>query len=92
MHNEAPNDVTIKDEHPQPRIEDLFDQITGASVFSKVRPKAELSSIEGTLWNKAFMKYLGKFVVMFIDDILVYSKSDHEDHRRKALGSLENIS
>jgi hypothetical protein len=30
------NEVTIKNKHPLPRIEDLFDQLRGATVFSKV--------------------------------------------------------
>jgi hypothetical protein len=39
------------------------------------------------LMNKVFMEYLGRFVVVFIDDILVYSKndSDHEEHLRMVL-------
>jgi hypothetical protein len=34
------------------------------------------------LVNKVFMKYLDKFVMVFIDDILVYSRSEeeHEEH------------
>jgi hypothetical protein len=34
------------------------------------------------LMNKVFMEYLDRFVVVFIDDILIYSKndSDHEEH------------
>jgi hypothetical protein len=42
------------------------------------------------LMNKVFMEYLDKFVVVFIDDILVYSKSeeDHEEHLRLALQRL----
>jgi hypothetical protein len=36
------------------------------------------------LMNKVFMKYLDRFVVVFIDDILIYSKSDsdHVEHLR----------
>jgi hypothetical protein len=39
------------------------------------------------LMNKVFMEYLDKFVVVFIDDILVYSRSEeeHEVHLRLAL-------
>jgi hypothetical protein len=39
------------------------------------------------LMNTVFMEYLDKFVMVFIDDILVYSKSEeeHEDHLRLAL-------
>ena len=40
-----------------------------------------------TLMNKVFMDFLDKFVVVFIDDILVYSKSEeeHEEHLRLVL-------
>jgi hypothetical protein len=39
------------------------------------------------LMNKVFMEYLDKFIVMFIDDILVYSRSEeeHEEHLRLVL-------
>jgi hypothetical protein len=39
------------------------------------------------LMNNIFMKYLGKFVVVFIDDILVYSRNEeeHEEHLHLAL-------
>jgi hypothetical protein len=39
------------------------------------------------LMNKVFIKYLDKFIVVFIDDILVYSRSEeeHEEHIRLAL-------
>jgi hypothetical protein len=42
------------------------------------------------LTNKVFMEELDKFVVVFIDDILVYSKSveEHEQHLRVVLGKL----
>jgi hypothetical protein len=46
------------------------------------------------LMNKVFMEYLNKFVVVFIDDILVYSRSEeeHEEHLRLALQKLrENM-
>ena len=40
--------------------------------------------------NKVFMDFLDKFVVVFIDDILVYSKSEqeHEEHLHLVLGTL----
>jgi hypothetical protein len=42
------------------------------------------------LMSKVFMEYLDKFVVVFIDDILVYSRSEeeHEEHLRRALQKL----
>jgi hypothetical protein len=42
------------------------------------------------LMNKVFMEYLDKFVMVFIDDILVYSRSEeeHEEHIRLALQKL----
>jgi hypothetical protein len=40
--------------------------------------------------NKVFMEYLDKFVVVFIDDILIYSKTEggHEEHLRPVLQKL----
>jgi hypothetical protein len=42
------------------------------------------------LMNKVFMKYLDKFLMVFIDDILVYSRSEeeHEEHLHLALQKL----
>jgi hypothetical protein len=42
------------------------------------------------LMNKVLMEYMNKFVVVFIDDILVYSRSEeeHEEHLRLALQKL----
>ncbi|KAA3478731.1 DNA/RNA polymerases superfamily protein [Gossypium australe] len=56
------NKVTVKNKYPLPRIDDLFDQLKGATVFSKIdlRP------------------YLDQFVVVFIDDILIYSRDKAE--------------
>ncbi|WVZ97281.1 hypothetical protein U9M48_042830, partial [Paspalum notatum var. saurae] len=75
---QALNKVTIKNKYPLPRIDDLFDQLQGACVFSKI----DLRSV--------FMDYLDKFVVVFIDDILIYSKTkaEHEEHLRLVLQRL----
>jgi hypothetical protein len=117
----ALNEVTIKNKYPLPQIEDLFDQLRGASVFSKIdlrsgyhqlriRPadipktafitKYELYELMVMsfgltnalayfmyLMNSVFVDYLDKFVVVFIDDILVYSQNEqeHEEHLRKVL-------
>jgi hypothetical protein len=39
------------------------------------------------LMNKVFMEYMDKFIVVFINDILVYSRSEeeHEEHLHLAL-------
>ena len=102
------NKVTVKNKYLLPRIEDLFDQLKGASVFSKIDlrsgyyqlrvkevdvPKTAFRTCYGhyeflvmsfwltnapaafmDLMNRVFCPYLDQFVVVFIDDILVYSK------------------
>jgi hypothetical protein len=44
------------------------------------------------MMNKVFMEYLDKFVVMFIDDILIYSRSEeeHEGHLHLVLQKLRD--
>jgi hypothetical protein len=120
----ALNEVTIKNKYPLPRIEDLFDQLRGASVFSKIDlrsgyhqlriqpsdiPKTTFITKYGlyeftvlsfgltnaptffmNLMNSVFMDYLDKFVVIFIDDILIYSQSEeeHAGHLRMVLQRL----
>jgi hypothetical protein len=117
----ALNEVTIKNKYPFPRIEDLFDQLRGANVFSKIDlrscyhqlrirpsdiPKTTFITKYGlyeftimsfglmnalaffmNLMNSVFMDYLGKFVVVFMDDILIYSQSEEEyvDHLKMVL-------
>ncbi|WVZ88872.1 hypothetical protein U9M48_035339 [Paspalum notatum var. saurae] len=94
------NAVTVKNKYPLARIEDLFDQLKCACVFSKIDlrsgyhqlrirpsyiPKTAFISRYGV-----FMEYLDKFVVIFIDDILIYSKTEeeHEKHLRLVLQKL----
>ena len=103
------NRVTIKNRYLLSRIDDLFDQLRGACVFSKIDlrsgyyqlkiksenvPKIAFRTRYGhyeflvmpfgltnalvafmSLMNKVFQQYLDRFVIVFIDDILVYSKS-----------------
>jgi len=118
------NEVTIKNKYPLPRIDDLFDQLRGACVFSKIDlrsgyhqmkiraadiPKIAFTTRYGLyeytvmsfgltnapayfmyLMNKVFMEFLDKFMVVFIDDILVFSKSEeeHAEHIRLVLQKL----
>ena len=118
--------VTIKNWYPLPRIDDLFDQLRGAWVYSKIylrtgyhrlrvkeadTPKTTFKTRYGhfeftvmpvgltnapeafiDLIHKVFQPYLDKFVVVFVDDILIYSKSEeeHEDHLRIVLQVLKD--
>ncbi|GKU99858.1 hypothetical protein SLEP1_g12641 [Rubroshorea leprosula] len=118
------NKVTVKNRYPLPRIDDLFDQLKGAQVFSKIDlqygyhqvkikpddvPKTAFRTRYGhyefivmpfgltnaparfmDLMNRVFSKYLDQFVVVFIDDILVYPSSHalHEKHLKTVLETL----
>jgi len=118
------NQVTVKNKYLLPRIDDLFDQLAGATVFSKIDlrsgyhqlrikqedvPKTAFRTRYGhyeflvlpfgltnapayfmDLMNRVFRPFLDKFVVVFIDDILIYSKSekDHKEHLGIVLKTL----
>ncbi|GKA53617.1 putative nucleotidyltransferase, ribonuclease H, partial [Tanacetum coccineum] len=60
------NKLTIENRYPLPMIDELFDQLQGSQYFSKIDLRL----------------YLDKFMIVFIDDILVYSKTreEHEVH------------
>nr|GFB70520.1 putative reverse transcriptase domain-containing protein [Tanacetum cinerariifolium] len=81
------NKITIRNRYPLPRIDDLFDQLHGAMHFSKIDLR---SAVFMDLMNRIFYEFLDKFVIVFIDDILVFSKSkeEHEDHFRIILQTL----
>ncbi|XP_073016426.1 uncharacterized protein [Primulina eburnea] len=110
--------------YPLPRIDDPFDQLKGATVFSKLDlrtgyhqlkvraediPKTAFRTRYGhyeftvipfgltnapaafmDLMNRVFKPFLDRLIVVFIDDILVYSpsKEDHEKHLRLTLQTL----
>ena len=57
------NKVTMKNKYSLPRIEDLFDQLKGASVFSKMLTNAPATIMD--LMNRVFHPYLNQFVVVF---------------------------
>jgi hypothetical protein len=120
----ALNAVTIKKKYPLPRIDDLFDQLRGACILSKIDlwsgyhqlkiresdiPKTTFISRYGPyeytimslgltnisayfmyLMNKVSVEFLDKFIVVFIDDILVYSKNkeEHMNHLHPILQKL----
>ena len=121
------NKMTIKNRYPFPRIDDLFDHLRGATVFSKIDLRSSYHqvwirdedifkttfrtryghyefvvmpfgltnslTIFMCLMNNLLHKYLDKFVVVFIDEILIYSKSKevHEQHLKIVLQELGNI-
>ena len=116
--------VTIKNRYPLSMIEDLFDQLRGAHVYSKIDLRTDYHQLrvreadipkttfrtwyehfEFTvmsfgltnvpvafmdLMHRVFQPYLDQFVVVFVDDILIYSKTEeeHEDHLRTVLQAL----
>ncbi|KAK1421015.1 hypothetical protein QVD17_23053 [Tagetes erecta] len=118
------NKVTIKNKYPLPRIDDLFDQLQGASWFSKIDlrsgyhqlkirdediPKTAFRTRYGhyeflvmsfgltnapaafmDLMNRVCRPMLDRSVIVFIDDILIYSRSEaeHAIHLREVLETL----
>nr|GEW21392.1 putative reverse transcriptase domain-containing protein [Tanacetum cinerariifolium] len=118
------NKLTIKNCYPLPRIDDLFDQLQGLSVYSKIDlrscyhqlrvrnkdiPKTAFRTryehyefqvmpfgltsrhvVFMDLMNRVCKPYLDKFVIVFIDDILIYSrnKEEHANHLRIILELL----
>ncbi|GJZ13169.1 putative reverse transcriptase domain-containing protein [Tanacetum coccineum] len=119
------NKLTVKNRYPLPRIDDLFDQLQGSSVYSKIDLRSgyhQLRVREGDILKTAFRTryghyefqvmpfgltnapavfmdlmnrvckpYLDKFVIVFIDDILIYSKNkeEHEEHLKLILELLK---
>ncbi|GJX79633.1 putative reverse transcriptase domain-containing protein [Tanacetum coccineum] len=81
------NKLTVKNSYPLLRIDDLFDQLQGSSVtrYGYFEFQVMPSGLTNTpvvfmdLMNRVCKPYLDKFIIVFIDDILVYSK-DKEEH------------
>nr|GEU50756.1 putative reverse transcriptase domain-containing protein [Tanacetum cinerariifolium] len=118
--------LTVKNRYPLPRIDDLFDQLQGSSVYSKIDLRFDYHKLQireedipitafrtryghfefqvmpfgltnmlavfMDLMNRVCKPYLDKFVIVFIDDILIYSKNkeDHEEHLMTILKLLKN--
>ncbi|KAA3483343.1 reverse transcriptase [Gossypium australe] len=107
------NKITVKNKYPLPRIDDLFDQLKGATLRVKDSnvPKTAFRTRYGhyeflvmpfgltnalamfmDLMNRIFWPYLNKFVIVFIDDILIYSRkeNEHAEHLRTILQILRD--
>ncbi|XP_019442301.1 PREDICTED: uncharacterized protein LOC109347024 [Lupinus angustifolius] len=91
------NKVTIKNKYPLPRIDDLMDQLRGASIFSKIdlrsgyhQIRVKKEDVPKTAFRFFGRSWIATFVV-FIDDILIYSKTkeDHAEHLRTVLKMLK---
>ncbi|KAK1429741.1 hypothetical protein QVD17_11959 [Tagetes erecta] len=119
------NKLTVKNRYPLPRIDDLFDQLQGASWFSKIDlrsgyhqlkireqdiPRTAFRTRYGhyeflvmsfgltnapaafmDLMNRVCRPMLDRSVIVFIDDILIYSKNegDHACHLKEVLEMLQ---
>ncbi|GJT30553.1 putative reverse transcriptase domain-containing protein [Tanacetum coccineum] len=119
------NKLTMKNRYPLLRINDLFDQLQGSRVYSKIDlrsgyhqlrvreediPKTAFRTRYGhyefqvmpfrltnapkvfmDLMNRVCKPYLDRFMIVFIDDILIYSKSrkEHEGHLKLILKLLK---
>ncbi|KAA0060493.1 ty3-gypsy retrotransposon protein [Cucumis melo var. makuwa] len=94
------NKVTVKNRYPLPRIDDLFDQLQGATVFSKIDLQSgyhqlrikDRDALFMDLMNRVFREFLDTFVIVFTDDILIYSKTEaeHEEHLHMVLQTLRD--
>ncbi|GJX22253.1 putative reverse transcriptase domain-containing protein [Tanacetum coccineum] len=95
---QGPNKLAVKNRYPLPRIDDLFNQLQGSSVYSKIDLRSgyaiwideRTSGIYGS-HEPRVQAILDKFVIVFIDDILIYSKNkkEHEEHLKAVLELLK---
>ncbi|GJU19675.1 putative reverse transcriptase domain-containing protein [Tanacetum coccineum] len=83
----------LNNRYPLPRIDDLFDQLQGSSIYYS---EIDLSltnapAVFMDLMNRMCKPYLDKFVIVFIDDILIYShnEKEHEEHLKTILEMLK---
>ncbi|GJV88712.1 putative reverse transcriptase domain-containing protein [Tanacetum coccineum] len=119
------NKLTVKNRYPLPKIDDLFNQLQGSSVYSKIDlrsgyhqlrvrdediPKTTFRArykhyefqvmsfgltnaptVFMDLMNRICKPYLDKFIIVFIDDILIYfrNKKEHANHLRIILELLK---
>ncbi|GJX82630.1 putative reverse transcriptase domain-containing protein [Tanacetum coccineum] len=87
------NKLTVKNRYPLLRIDDLFDQLQGSRVYSKIDLRSgyhQLIVREEDIPKIAFRTHYDKFVIIFIDDILIYSKNkEHKGYLKLILRLLK---
>ncbi|RVX14525.1 Transposon Ty3-I Gag-Pol polyprotein [Vitis vinifera] len=84
------NRVTVKNKYPLPRIDDLFDQLKGAKYFIMPFGLTNAPAAFMDLMNRVFRVYLDQFVIVFVDDILIYSRS-LEEHKQHLVTTLKTL-
>ncbi|GJY51892.1 putative reverse transcriptase domain-containing protein [Tanacetum coccineum] len=86
------NKLTMKNRYPLPMIDNLFDQLQRSSVYSKIHLRSVINNFEygKRIFQKRHSEH-DKFVIVFIDDILIYSKNkkEHEEHLKAVLELLK---
>ncbi|GJU00478.1 putative reverse transcriptase domain-containing protein [Tanacetum coccineum] len=100
------NKLTVKNRYPLLRIDDLFDQLQdparhlglGLLLYGSLQVSSDAHlgltnapAVFMDLMNRVCKPYLDKFVIVFIDDILIYSKNkqEHEEHLKLILELLK---
>ncbi|GJT29167.1 putative reverse transcriptase domain-containing protein [Tanacetum coccineum] len=87
------NKLTVKNHYPLQRIDDLFDQTRYRHYKFRVMPfgLTNAPAVFMDLMNRMCKPYMDKFVIVFIDDILIYSRNEkeHEEHLKTILKLLK---